>query len=930
MRPKTFPTCLFFFAVLAIGSAEPLRADEAAKGPSSTAKTPAVSRPAKITEVEGITEYRLANGLRVLLFPDQTKPTVTVNVTYKVGSRQESYGETGMAHLLEHLMFKGSSRHRNIPQELTAHGAHPNGSTSYDRTNYFETFEASDANLRWALDLEADRMVHSFIAKKDLDSEMTVVRNEFEAGENDPENILTERVLETAYLWHAYGHPTIGARSDIERVPIERLQAFYRTYYQPDDAVLLVAGRFQEKKTLDWIVQAFGPIPKPKRLLPEPYTEEPIQDGERAVTLRRVGDVQALAFAYHVPAGSHPDAALLDLLAEILAGTPSGRLHKALVETQKASSVAHYFPSLHDPGFLMLLAEVRQETSLSEAEKTMQETIEAILKSPVAAEELERARAQLLKNIELTLNSPQRVGLELSEWIGVGDWRLFFLNRDRIRRATLQDVQRVAAAYLKLSNATVGRFLPTAKPDRAEIPPPADIAAILKDYKGEAAVAAGEAFDVAPDAIESRTIRFELPSGMKAALVPKKTRGQTVVASITLHLGDEKSLEGKSAVADLVGDMLLRGTSRLSRQQIKDELDRLKARVAISGRPTQAAASIETVRENLPAVLKLVAEVLRDPSFPKSEFEQLKQEDLAQIEQEKTDPESIGQIAFERHVNPYPKGDVRYVPTPDESIQDYKAATSDDVRKFHADFYGASRAELAIVGDFDAGEVRTLATALFGDWKSAKPFERVPRPYQAVPPAKETLETPDKANAFFIAGMNLPLRDDDPDYPALVLGNYMLGGGFLNSRLAVRIRQKEGLSYGVGSQVQASPLDASGSFVAFAIFAPQNRAKLEVAFQEELARVLKDGFLPEELKEARSGYLQSRKVTRAQDGALAHTLAQSLFLGRTLAWEAAFEKKIADLTPEEIRAAMKKRIDPAQLTIVEAGEFAKAAAPAAR
>ena len=184
-------------------------------------------------------------------------------------------------------------------------------------------------------------------------------------------------------------------------------------------------------------------------------------------------------------------------------------------------------------------------------------------------------------------------------------------------------MQRVAAAYLKLSNETVGRFLPTAKPDRAEIPPPADIAAILKDYKGEAAVAAGEAFDVAPDAIESRTIRFELPSGMKAALVPKKTRGQTVVASITLHLGDEKSLQGKSAVADLVGDMLLRGTSRLSRQQIKDELDRLKARVAISGRPTQASASIETVRENLPAVLKLVAEVLRDPSFPKSEFEQL-------------------------------------------------------------------------------------------------------------------------------------------------------------------------------------------------------------------------------------------------------------------------------------------------------------------
>ena len=898
--------------------------------PSGQPKAAAASPAVKITEVEGITEYRLANGLQVLLFPDPTKPTVTVNVTYKVGSRQESYGETGMAHLLEHLMFKGSPRHQNIPQELTAHGARPNGSTSYDRTNYFETFQASEENLRWALDLEADRMVHSFIAKKDLDSEMTVVRNEFEAGENDPENILTERVLSTAYLWHAYGHSPIGSRSDIERVPIERLQAFYRTYYQPDNAVLLVAGRFDEKKTLAAIVGGFGAIPKPRRILPEPYTAEPTQDGERSVILRRVGDVQALAISYHVPSGSHPDTAPLELLSEILAATPSGRLYKALVEGQKASSVSDYFPLLHDPGFLMFQAEVRQESSLAEAEKTMRETIDAILKSPAAKEELDRARTELLKNIDLTLNSSQRVGLELSEWIGDGDWRLFFLNRDRIRSATLADVQRVAAAYLKPSNATVGEFYPTAKPDRAEIPPAPDVAAELKGYKGDAAVAAGEAFDVAPAAIESRVARFDLPAGMKVALLPKKTRGQTIVAAMTLHFGDEKSLRGTAATADLAGDMLLRGTHRLTRQQIKDELDRLKARVSVTGRPTQAAVSIETVRENFPAVLKLVAEVLKDPSFPSSELDQLKQENLAQIEQQRTDPESIGETTFERHLNPYPKGDVRYVPTPDEAMEDYKSANLDAVKKFYSNFYGASRAELAIVGDFDAAPIRTLTTELFGDWKSASLFERVPRPYQDVPPAKESLETPDKANALLLAGMNLALRDDDPDYPALVMGNFMFGGGFLNSRLAVRIRQKEGLSYGVGSQIQASPLDQSGSFVTFAIFAPQNKAKLEVAVQEEVARVLKDGFTTEELKQAKSGYLQSRQVTRAQDSSLARTLAQDLFLGRTLAWDAAFEKKIGELSADEIRTAMAKRIDPSKLTIVEAGDFANAAAKVAK
>jgi zinc protease len=292
-------------AVLLLACTAPLAAADAPK--------PAASE--RVTSVEGITEYRLANGLKVLLFPDASKPTITVNITYLVGSRNEGYGETGMAHLLEHLVFKGTPKHGNIPQELTAHGARPNGTTSFDRTNYFETFDATDANLEWALDLESDRMVNSFIAKKDLDSEMTVVRNEFEAGENSPSGILFKRMLGTAFHEHGYGHLPIGSRSDIENVPIERLQAFYRTYYQPDNSVLLVAGKFDEAKTLALVQKTFGATPKPSRTLYGTYTLDPPQDGERSITLRRVGDVQLFAAAYHIPSGSDPDAPGLDLLA---------------------------------------------------------------------------------------------------------------------------------------------------------------------------------------------------------------------------------------------------------------------------------------------------------------------------------------------------------------------------------------------------------------------------------------------------------------------------------------------------------------------------------------------------------------------------------------------------------------------------------------
>ncbi len=919
-------------AILAAGGLRAATQTAATTADRTKVAAPAASAaaPAKVTSVEGITEYRLGNGLRVLLFPDPTKPTITVNVTYMVGSRHENYGETGMAHLLEHMLFKGTPNHPNIPQELTAHGARPNGSTWFDRTNYFETFQATEENLKWALELEADRMVNSFVAKKDLDSEMTVVRNEFEMGENDPAGVLEERILSTAFLWHNYGKSTIGAKADLENVPIERLQAFYRTYYQPDNTVLLVAGKFDEAKTLDLVNRIFGPIPRPSHVLPTFYTLDPTQDGERTVTLQRVGDVQAIAAAYHVPSGTDPDAGAVDILAEIVSDTPSGRLYRALVETKKATSVGGYFMELHDPGFLMFNAEVRQDQPIDAARTALVQTLDAAAgAAPITKEEVERARATLLKNIDLMLNNTDRVGLRLSEYIGQGDWRLFFVHRDRIRKASVEDVQRVARAYLKPSNRTIGVFLPTAKPDRAEIPPPPAAATVVKDYKGDAAIAAGEAFDPSPANIESRTKRSELPNGLKMALLPKKTRGGTVVATMTLRFGDEKSLSGKATIADLAADMLLRGTTKHTRQQIKDELDRLEARMSVSGRPTQASVSIETIRQSLPEVLKLASEVLREPVFPAKEFEELRQENLAAIEQQKSEPDALGSNFYHRRMNPYPKGDVRYVESFEESIESYKAATLEEAKKFYADFYGASHGELAVVGDFDAEEVSKLAGELFGGWKSPARFERVPQLYKDVAAENRALETPDKANAFFIAGENLRLRDEDPDYPALVLGNYMLGGGFLNSRLAARIRQREGLSYGVGSHIQASPLDDAGSFTAYAIYAPQNEAKLEAAFKEELARVLKDGFEPKEIAEAKSGWLQSQQVSRAQDPSLARILATDLYIKRTLAWDAEIEKKVEALTGEQILAAMRRHIDPAKLTIVKAGDFAKAAvAPA--
>lgn len=897
------------------------------EGPKMEDK-PIVPPPTKVTSVEGITEYRLQNGLRVLLFPDPSKQTITVNITYMVGSKHENYGETGMAHLLEHLVFKGTPKHPNIPQELTEHGARPNGTTWVDRTNYFETFNATDENLVWALDLEADRMVNSYIAKKDLDSEMTVVRNEFESGENDPFGVLMERVMSTAYLWHNYGKSTIGSKADLENVPIDKLQAFYHRYYQPDNAVLTVVGKIDEEKTLKLINEKFGMVPRPMRDLQPTYTLDPVQDGERFVSLKRVGDVQVAMVAYHIPAGSHPDFAAVNVLSNILSTQPSGRLYKTLVETKKSSSSGAFCFQWKEPSLLLAFTEVLKEKSLDDAKNTMLQTIDDVVKNPPTKEEVDRAKNELIKGIELMFNSSERIGLSLSESIGAGDWRLLFLSRDRIKEVTVDDVKRVAAQYLKADNRTVGVFIPTEKPDRAEIPGVPDVESMVKDYKGNAAMAQGEAFDPSPANIESRTTRFDMPNGMKGAMLSKKTRGESVEVRITFRFGDLKSLSNKGTIGQYTGSMLNKGTSKHTRQQIKDEFDRLKANVSIGGSATQAFINISTTRPNLPEVLKLAAEIVKEPVFPADELEKMKNENLAGIEANRSEPAFIASMRLQKHTNKYPKEDPRYAESIDETIASIKGVNLEDLKKFHKDFYGASNATVSAVGDFDPAELQKQLNELFGNWKSPSPYSRLVAQLFTVPAINESLEAPDKANAIFLATYNFEMRDDNPDYPALVLGNYMLGGGFLNSRLAVRIRQKDGLSYGVGSSFSAGSLDNIGTFFANAIYAPENAEKLEIAFKEEIQKVITEGFTAEEVAAAKSGWLQGRTVTRAQDASLAGTLNNYLFIKRDLKWDDAYEKKIQALTPEQINAAMKKYLKPEMINIVKAGDFAKAKAAA--
>ena len=918
--PRTSPCALLSALVILLSCFWP--AVGGAQG-AATAPTPGRVESgapwAPLRSVEGITEYRLPNGLQLLLVPDDSKPTTTVNLTVRVGSRHENYGETGMAHLLEHLLFKGSTRHPTAWAEFTRRGLRANGTTWLDRTNYFASFAANEDNLAWMIDWLADALVNSFIARKDLDTEMTVVRNEMEMGENNPGNVLFEKTLSAMYQWHNYGKSTIGARSDVEGVDIERLQAFYRTWYRPANATLVISGRFEPEKVKTLVRQHFGPIANPQAPMPRLYTLDPVQDGERELTLRRAGGAASMVVTYHSVPGAHPDQAAIELLVSALGEAPAGRLHQRLTEKGLAASTWGWTAALHDPGFVAFGVDLAPGQDPGPARAVLLATLESLVTEPLTQAELDRARLRWLKAWEQSFNDPEQVGVALSDSIAMGDWQLIFLLRDRVRALSLTDWQRVAAERLLPANRTLGTFVPTDKPRRAPAPAAVDVAQQMQSFKPQAGLAQAETFDVSPANIDQRTQRGRV-GGLQFALLPKSTRGQVVSATLRLRIGDAQSLRDEAQTGATWAALIDKGGAGLSRQQIQDRLDGWRSEMAVNYARGVVVVNLQSRREHLASVVELVSRLLREPSFDGGVLAELQRQALSAIEQARLEPADIVAKAVARHGNPYGPGDPRAVASFDDDAQAVKSVTLEHLRRFHSRFIGAGTAEFAAVGDFDAAALRSVLEKELGPWTSPSPYRRVEDPLWSATPVRMVFNTPDKQNAYLQIRQPLPLPDTHPDAPALMLANMMLGGGG-SSRLWIRLREKGGLSYDVRSSIDWNPLEAHSVWSASAIFAPGNLKAAEEAFKDEIAQALREGFSEAELRDARAGLLNFRRLSRAQDGALANRLASDLHLGRTMAWSAALDQALSQVTLDQANTALRKYLKPQTFVIGLGGDF---------
>jgi zinc protease len=919
----------------------------------------------KMTSMGGITEYDYPNGLKVLLYPDAAEPKITVNVTYLVGSRHEGYGETGMAHLLEHLDFIETTNGRQIKDEIVAHATNWNGTTSEDRTNYYETVNATDDNLKWALGLETDRMANVKFTKQILDTEMTVVRNELERGENQPASILSERVAATAYLWHNYGKSTIGSKEDLENVPYTRPEAFYHKYYQPDNAVLVITGRIDEFKTLQFIADSMGKLPRPTRTLEAPYTIEPPQDGERFVALRRVGTGQNVMVAYHAVAAGHPDSVALQVLSGIMNGSGGrggrgggggrggrggaadpneGRLTKFVVDPELARSANMGFQGRHDPGLVEISATLTKDQSPDAVRDAIYKALQDVIDNPPTAADVERIRSQLLRGLENSLANPQSIATgALNTAISQGDWRLMFLQHDRLKDVQPADVVRVAKAYFKASNRTVGYYIPDMNPDRTVVPATPDLSATLSNYKSTVTVAHGETFDPTIANIDSRIVRSKLANGMKVDVLPKRTENNMVTGAIELRFGDATSLVGQREAVAFAGSLLMSGTKSHTRSQLQDEFRKLNAQVNVSGGGgggggggrggrggrggggggggiSSANASISAPAENFLAAVKLAVEILKEPLYPQDEFDRSKTQRLEALDNPQTEPTQLATELLNRHLSPFAKGDLQYSPTREEQKPELQKVTLDQAKKFHDEFYGANYGIFAVVGPVTPADIQKAAAELLGNWNTSKVYKPLITPYKKATAINEKIETPDKANAEFLAGARFQMSQNDPDYPAMLLASYMFGEP-ITSRVSNRIRNKEGLSYGANARITIPTEGDSAQLSATVSLNPNVGPKVESCFLEELQKACKDGFTEAEVAEAKKAILDARLAGRTTDAALLSLITSHEQLDRPLKWDSDVETKIAALTPAQINAAFRKHIDPAAVSIVKAGDF---------
>ena len=902
-----------------------------------------------VKTVGGIAEYRLAaNDLSVLLLEDHSAPVLTFMVTYRVGSRHEVTGTTGATHLLEHLMFKGSKNFHGgtgngFDTLMDRVGGINNATTSLDRTNYYENLPSD--HLELAVQLEADRMRNLLLREEDRQPEMTVVRNEFERDENDPASVLDKEVTATAFIAHPYHHPTIGWRSDIEKVSIEKLREFYDTFYWPNNATVTVIGDFASAEALALIKKYLGAIPRSPRPIPAVYTEEPAQTGPRRVVVKRPGEVGVVQIAYKVPAALHSDHAPLAVLASLLSDGKTSRLYRALIDPNLAINADASKGFFHDNTLFTVSALLAPGVTHEQAEKALLAEVGKVKSAGAPHDEVARAIAKLLAGLAYHRDGSFAMAGQINEAIAVGDWTTYVTGLDLLKAVRAADIQRVAKAYLNEDQSTTGWFIPQAEGTG----PAAKGASVWREkdnaqffargphyYRDPELTDGGAAPSSRPAASATQRDATIIPAAGAAgggeALIAPNVRRRTLAGIDVLTLktsikevvtlravlsgGDVFNPPENSALADLTAGMIDKGTVRRDKFEIAGLLEQVGATLNFGTGSHTVNISGKSLRQHLPLVLEQLGEQLRTPRFDPEEFSKLKKQLVGRHKRAMEDTDFRAHNTFARAI--FPPGHPNRPPVDERYVADIEAATLDQVKAFHAVNYGPAAFRLVAVGDIDNSAIDVAITAAFGGWTGGRALPATP-PAPALAAARiEQVPMPGKTSVSFVVGQPSGLRFAAPDHPALSMATAVLGSGFFSARLLDIIRNREGLTYGIGASL-GSDTYTDGSWAISGTFAPELLGKGVASTRRELQRFVTEGLTAAELETFKVTLTGSYKVQLATTGGLAATLLNALQRGFEPEWVDEFPRRVQALTLAEVNGAIKKHLHVDTMVTVMAG-----------
>lgn len=886
----------------------------------------------QVQELGGITEYsHNDNGLTVLLKQDKSAPVVTVMITYNVGSRNEVTGTTGATHLLEHLMFKGTDKYNRaagtgMDGMLQNRGAQLNATTWLDRTNYFENLPSQ--HLELAIDIEADRMRNLWLREEDRAPEMTVVRNEFERGENSPFGSLNKAIWSTAFIAHPYHHSTIGWRSDIEGVPIEKLRAFYNTYYWPNNATLTVIGDFDTANALALVDKYFGAIPKSPHPIPDVYTKEPEQLGQRRVEVNRAGRLGALGVAHKAPEGTHEDTPALDVLSTILSDGKTARLYKSLVDEGKATNVFSQQYYLKDPSIFSSFAFLAPGASHDEVEEIIMAEYDRIKEEGVTDDEVERAKSKLIASTKFQRDGSFSVASVINEWIAMGDWTYYVKYEDLIDEINAEDVKRVANTYLNKKTSTVGYFIPEmpgGAARRGASPSPRSEFDTKVYYRAPGT-------ENNEEGITSPTFgQNNEPTKVSKSVKEKKVRGIRVITNQTgvedvvtlrgsFEAGDVFNPENNSMVSSLVAEMLDQGTTKRDKFVISEELESMGAQVSFFSGTINTQFFARFLKQDLDKVVAIIAEQLREPAFNADELEKLKKRMAGGLQRQLENTGAMAGGELSRIV--YPNGHPNYSVTVEQQLEDLEKLSVDDLKAFHKKYFGPKSMVVVGTGDVDAKAVQKAIGDAFKGWKGGTTFKNTAPKAPASTKTEKDVYMADKTSVSVNFAIPVGIDSNHPDYNALYLGTYVLGGNF-SARLMSTVRDQEGLTYGINSFVTGATL-TDGHWQVTATFAPDLLDKGIESTMTQLEKWVKNGITAEELEAKKQTVNGSYQVQLATSGGMAAAILSTVNRRKSISYMDKYLEEIDALTLKEVNDAIKKYIGLNRLVIVKAGTIPRA------